>query len=103
MSESDESREHIARLMIAIEKCTAFLEGAIGIEMTPMFRNDDVIFSEIVGMDADIPCRLVFPSRTVESGWMEDSIRFNTLENLVTFLDRVELLLRIARAQQRGE
>jgi hypothetical protein len=93
----------MARLMVAMERHNAFLEGAIGIEMTPMFREDDVILSEIAGLDTNIACRLVFPSRTSESGWMEDSIPFNTLEELVTFLDHVELLVRIARAQQRGE
>ena len=102
MSEPGEGREHIARLMVAIEKHTAFLEGAIGIEMTPMFKEDDVILSEIPGMDV-IACRLVFPSRTSDSGWMDDSILFNTLEELVIFLDHVELLFRIARAQQRGD
>jgi hypothetical protein len=102
MSEADEGRDHDARLMIAIEKHTAFLEGALGIEMTPMFKEDDLILSEIPGMDI-IACRLVFPSRTSESGWMDDSIPFKTLEELVTFLDHVELLVRIARAQQRGE
>jgi hypothetical protein len=103
MSEPRENREHVARLMVAMEKHTAFLEGAIGIEMTPTFKEDDVVLSEIAGMDANIACRLVFPSRTSESGWMDDSILFNTLEELVTFLDHVELLFRIARAQQRGE
>jgi hypothetical protein len=89
--------------MITMEKHTAFLEGALGIEITPMFKEDDLILSEVTGMDATISCRLVFPSRTSESGWMEDSILFNTLEELVTFLDHVELLFRVARAQQRGE
>ena len=102
MSESDEGREHIARLMVALENHTAFLEGAIGIDMTPMFKEDDVILSEIPGMDV-IACRLVFPSRTSESGWMDDTLLFNTLEEAVTFLGNVELLFRIARAQQRGE
>jgi len=68
-----------------------------------VFKEDDVILSEIVGMDTNIACRLVFPSRTSESGWMDDTLLFDTLEDLVTFLDRVELLFRIARAQQRGE
>ena len=34
---------------------------------------------------------------------MEDTLSFKTLEELVTFLDHVALLFRIARAQQRGE
>jgi hypothetical protein len=54
-------------------------------------------------MDTNLACRLVLPSNTSESGWMDDTLVFNTLEELVTFLDRVELLFRIARAQQRGE
>ena len=61
MSAPDEGREHVARLMIAMEKHTAFLAGAIGIEMTPMFREDDLIVSEIAGLDANLACRLVFP------------------------------------------
>jgi hypothetical protein len=89
--------------MVAMEKHTTFLEGAIGIAMTPMFREDDLIVSEIAGMDTTIACRLVFPSRTSESGWMDDRILFNTLEELVTFLDHVERLFRIARAQQRDD
>jgi hypothetical protein len=68
MSEPDESRERVASLILAMEKHTAFLEGAIGIEMTPLFKEDDLILSEIAGMDANIACRLVFPSRTSESG-----------------------------------
>jgi hypothetical protein len=102
MSEPNQGREHLARLMVAVEKRIAFLEGAIGIEMTQLYREDDVTLSEIPGMDV-IACHLVFPSRTAESGWMDDSLSFNTLEELVTFLDHVELLFRIARAQQRGE
>ena len=86
-----------------MEKHTAFLEGAIGIAMTPMFREDDLIVSEIAGMDTTIACRLVFPSRTSESGGMDDCILCNTLEELVTFLDHVERLFRIARAQQRDD
>jgi hypothetical protein len=103
MGASDEGREHVASLMVALDKHTAFLEGAIGIEMTPMFREDDLLVSEIAGMDTSIACRLVFPSRTSASGWMDDTLLFNTLEDLVTFLDHVVLLFHIARAQQRGE
>jgi hypothetical protein len=103
MSEPNGGSEHLARLMVEMEKHTAFLEGAMGIEMTPAFKEDDVILSEVTGMDPTIACRLVFPSRTSESGWMEDSLRFNSIEELVTFLDHVERMFRIARAQQRGE
>jgi hypothetical protein len=48
-------------------------------EMTPVLKEDDMILSEITGLDANIACRLVFPSSTSESGWMEDSILFDTL------------------------
>ena len=42
-SEPGEDREHVARLMVAMDKHTAFLEGAIGMEMTLIFREfDDV-------------------------------------------------------------
>ena len=88
--------------LVAMEKHIAFLEGAIGIEMTQLYKEDDLTLSEIPGMDV-IACRLVFPSRTSESGWMDDTLVFNTLEEIVTFLGQVELLFRIARAQQRGE
>jgi hypothetical protein len=47
MSEPDEGREHVARLLAAMERHTAFLEGAIGIEMTPVFREDDLTFPRI--------------------------------------------------------
>jgi hypothetical protein len=103
MSEPDEGSEHVVRLMLAVEKHIAFLEGAMGIEMTQVYREDDVILSDVAGLDPNIPCRLVFPSKTSASGWMDDSLLFATPEELRVFLDRVELLFRIARAQQRGE
>jgi len=34
---------------------------------------------------------------------MEESIEFNTPKDMYIFLDRVELPIRMARAQQRGE
>jgi hypothetical protein len=103
MSGLGEGREHVAHLLVATEKHIAFLEGAIRIEMMPMLREEDLIISEIAGMDANLACRLVFPSRTSETGWMDDTLLFKTLEDLVTFLEHVELLCRIARAHQRGE
>ena len=102
MNESHEGGDHDARLMIAMEKHIAFLEGALGIEMTSTFKEEDLILAEIPGMDV-IACRLVFPSRASVSGWMDENIPFKTLEEVVTFLGHVELLFRIARAQQRGE
>jgi hypothetical protein len=73
-----------------MERHHAFLKGAIGIEMTPVLKEDDVILSDMAGLDTNIACCLGFPSRTSESGWMDDSLLFNTLEELVTFLDYVE-------------
>jgi hypothetical protein len=102
MSELDEGREYTARLMAAMKKHIAFLEDALGIEMRPMYKEDDLTRSEMHSLEI-IPSRLVFPSRTSESGWMDDTLLFDTLEDLVTFLHRVELLVRTARAQQRGE
>ena len=68
-----------------------------------MFKEEEVIRSEVTGMDTNIARRLLFLSMTSRSGWMDDSLLFDTLEELVIFLDRVELLFRIARAQQRGD
>jgi hypothetical protein len=102
MSEPDEGKEYIARLMAVMEKHIAFLEDALGMKMTPMYKEDDLTRSDMHGMEV-IASRLAFPSRTSESGWMDDTLLFDTLEDLVTFLHRVELLCRIARAQQRGE
>lgn len=68
MNEQHDDREHVARLMLAMEKHTAFIEGAMGIEISPVFREDDVILSEVPGMDATNVCYLAFPSRTSQSG-----------------------------------
>ena len=97
----DNNAEHVARLLAAMEKHVAFLEGAMGIEMSAVFKEDDIILSEII--DSDIACRLVFASSASESGWMDDSMLFENLQDMVAFLGNVELLFRIARAQQRGE
>jgi hypothetical protein len=102
MGELHEGREYIARLLATMEEHIAFLEDALGMKMTPMYKEEDLTRSDIHGMEV-IPSQLVFPSRTSASGWMEDTLHFDTLEDLATFLHRVELLCRIARAQQRGE
>jgi|SRR4030095_1192396 hypothetical protein len=102
MSELDEGREYVARLVATMEKHIAFLEDALGMKMTPMYKEEDLTRSDIHGLEV-IASRLVFPSRTSESGWMDDTLLFDTLEDLVKFLHRVELLVCIARAQQRGE
>jgi hypothetical protein len=102
MGELHEGREYVAHLLATMEEHIAFLEDALGMKMTPMYKEDDLTRSEMHGMEV-IPSRLVFPSRTAESGWMDDTLLFDTLEDLVTFLHRVELVCRIARAQQRGE
>ena len=102
MSEVDEGREYADRLIATMQKHMAFLEEALGIEMRPMYKEDELTRSDMHDLEI-IPSRLVFPSRTSASGWMEDTLLFDTLEDLVTFLHRVELLCRIAQAQQRGE
>jgi hypothetical protein len=102
MSELDEGREYADRLIAAMKKHMAFLEEALGIKMTPMYKEDELTRSDLHSLEI-IPSRLVFPSRTSASGWREDTLLFDTLEDLVTFLHRVELLCRIAQAQQRGE
>jgi len=101
MSELDEGREYADRLVAAMKKHMAFLEEALGMKMTPMYKEEELTHSDLHGLEV-IPSRLVFPSRTSASGWMEDTLLFDTLEDLVTFLHRVELLCRIAQAQQRG-
>ena len=102
MSELDEGREYADRLIATMKKHIAFLEEALGIEMRPMYKEDDRTRSDTHSLEV-VASRLVFPSRTSASGWMDDTLLFDTLEDLVTFLHRVELLCRIARAQQRGE
>ena len=102
MSEVHEGREYVARLVATMEKHIAFLEDALRMKMTPMYKEEDLTRSDMHGMEV-IASRLVFPSRTSASGWMEETLLFDTLEDLVTFLHRAELLCRIARAQQRGE
>ncbi len=66
----------LAHLLAAVEKHIAFLEGALGLEMTPLFNETD-------------------------TGYMDDSIVFENLEAMAAFLENVVLLFRIARAQQR--
>jgi hypothetical protein len=44
-SEPGEDREYVARLMVAMDQHTAFLEGAIGMEMTLIFREFDYVNS----------------------------------------------------------
>ena len=102
MSELDEGRQYADRLIATMKKHMAFLEEALGIEMMPMYKEEELTRSDLHSLEI-IPSRLVFLSRTSASGWMEDTLLFDTLEDLVTFLHRVELLCRIAQAQQRGE
>ncbi len=99
MTEDNDAEDGVD-LLAALEKHVAFLEGAMGIEMSSVFKEDDIILAEV--MDSDVACRLVFASSASESGWMDDSILFKSLGDMVAFLENVELLFRIARAQQRG-
>jgi hypothetical protein len=62
--------DDVAVLLGATAKHVAFLEGALNIDMSPVFKEDDVILSEIEGMDHMVACCLVFPSKTAASGWM---------------------------------
>jgi hypothetical protein len=95
--------ERLAYLIAALEKNCAFLEGALGLEMTPLFKEQDVARSKIEGGPTErVACRLMFPSPTTESGYMDDGIVFENLEEMAAFLENVVLLFRIARAQQRG-
>ena len=94
--------ERLAYLIAALEKNSAFLEGALGLEMTPLFKEQDVAHSKIEGGPTEIvACRLMFPSGTTESGYMADSIVFDNLEDMAAFVENVVLLFRIARSQQR--
>ena len=102
MTERHSESEHMAHLIMKMENHVAFLEGALGINMTPVFEDDDLILSEIEGMNIDRACSLAFASSASESAWMDDRLVFNNITETVTFLDNVELLFRIARAQQRG-
>jgi len=47
----DNNAEHVARLLAAMEKHVAFLEGAMGIEMSAVFKEDGIILSEIIDSD----------------------------------------------------
>ena len=79
MSEEHNEQEHVAKLIMAMEKHVAFLEGALGIEMSPWFKRED------------IACHLLFPSRTSQSEWMDDSLLFNpTTLTLGTFSAKIE-------------
>jgi hypothetical protein len=48
----------MARVIVAMERHHAFLKGAIGIAMTPVLKEDDVILSDMAGLDTNIACRL---------------------------------------------
>ena len=61
MSEPDEGKEYIARLMAVMEKHIAFLEDALGMKMTPMYKEDDLTRSDMHGMEV-VASRLAFPS-----------------------------------------
>src|ERR671925_115429 len=103
MTDRHPEAESLGRLLVEMEIHIAFLESALGPEMTLMAREDEVILSELSGLGPGVPCRLMFSSRTAASGYMDDTMVFKTFEDLVTFLEHVVLLFRVARAQQRGE
>jgi len=94
--------ERLAYILTEVEKHIAFLEGALGIEMTPLFREVDITRAQMEGGPTEIvACRLMFPAPDTESGYMDDGIVFENLEKMATFLENVVLLFRIARSQQR--
>ena len=89
--------ERLAYLLAVVEKHIAFLDGALGLEMTPLFREVDVTRAEMEGGPTEIvACRLMFPSPDTESGYMGDGIVFENLEEMAAFLENVVLLFRIA-------
>jgi hypothetical protein len=98
--------ERYERLFAEMEKHLAFLEGALGIEMTPMFKSgDDALISELLadieGLNLEAPFHLAFASPVTGSNW-DEIITFDNLQELVQFLENVVLLFRIARRQQRS-
>jgi hypothetical protein len=103
MSEEHYGRDHLARLLRAMGQHLVFLEGALGLDMKPMRTEDEIVLTETASMDAASACRLMFSSLTSPTGWLDDRLEFTTVDELVQFLKNVELLVRIARAQQRGE
>jgi integrase/recombinase XerD len=66
MPEQPNDRDHVVRLLMEMEKHIAFLEGALGIDMSPMFREDDVVLSEVAGIDATIAWRKDLEGRGCE-------------------------------------
>jgi hypothetical protein len=93
---------HLAYIIAEVEKHIAYLEGALGIAMTPVFKEEDVTRAKMEGGPTEIvACRLLFSSPGAESGYMDDSIVFENLEEMAAFLGNVVLLFRISRAQQR--
>jgi hypothetical protein len=92
-----------ARLIAEMEKHLAFLEGALGADMEILFSADDVQITELTGNPEEIGCRLMFPSPTAESGYVGEGLEFDSVEDLVAFLEAVVVLFRTARAQHRGE
>jgi hypothetical protein len=94
--------ERLAYLIAAVEKHIAFLDGALGLELTPLFKEQDVARAQMErGPTEIVACRLMFPSPGTESGYMDEGIVFENLEEMAAFLENVVLLFRIARAQQR--
>lgn len=100
MGENQE--ENLAIIVSRVERTIAFLEGVLDIEMTLVFKEDDVIVAEMTGEPENVAVALAFASNLDESGWMREHLEFKGLEDMLEFLDRVELLIRIARIQQRG-
>jgi hypothetical protein len=45
----------------------------------------------------------MFPSPTAEAGYVGEGVEFDSVEDLVGFLEAVGVLFRTARAQHRGE
>jgi hypothetical protein len=94
--------EPLTYLLAAVEKHSAFLEGALSLEITPLFKEEDMVRPPRKGEPTElVACRLIFPSPTAESGYMDESLVFENLEEMAAFLEHVVLLFRMARAQQR--
>ena len=55
-------------VLVAMEKHTAFLEGAIETKKTPMCKENDLILSDMAGIDPSLTCRLLACQRHKERG-----------------------------------
>ena len=82
MSEPDEGKEYIARLMAVMEKHIAFSKTRSEWKMTPMYKEDDLTRSDMHGMEV-IASWLAFP-QGLRIGLMDDTsslIRLKTLSH----------------------